>query len=262
MNNKKGIKNWNGLILIFLVGMLGMTSCKSTTAVQTDGSVQTKPARFLLKKMETNALDFEWFNGKAKIKYVDMTQNRSIKASIRIQKGKQIWMSFSLFGFEGARVKITPDSVFVINRINKEYTAKSLSYLEQQFKLPASYPLVEALLVGNPATIKGSEYTVAIKNNQYLLNTKTPADATYILNGLTYQLAGLIIKDEQQQKVDIEFKEYEATEDGRQFSYLRDIIISSPKRGNASTSINYTKVQFDVEKQMNFKIPNGYKVVD
>jgi hypothetical protein len=262
MNNKKRYNNYNGLVFIFLVGMLGMTSCKSTTAVQTDGSIQTKSPRFLLKKMQDNALKFEWFDGKAKIKYVDMTQNRSIKASIRIQKGKQIWMSFSLFGFEGARVKITPDSVFVINRINKEYTAKSLSYLEEQFKLPASYSIVEELLVGNPAALDNSEFTVAIKDNQYLLNTKTPADATYILNGLTYQLAGLLLKDEQQQKVDIEFKEYEATEDGRQFSFLRDILISSPKRGNASTSINYTKVQFDVEKQMNFKIPSGYKVVN
>lgn len=261
MNNKKRY-NYNGFIFIFLVGMLGMTSCKSTTAVQTDGSIQTKSPRFLLKKMEDNAIKFEWFDGKAKIKYVDMTQNRSIKASIRIQKGKQIWMSFSLFGFEGARVKITPDSVFVINRINKEYTAKSLSYLEEQFKLPASYSIVEALLIGNAATVEGSEFTVAIKDNQYLLNTKTPADATYVLNGLTYQLAGLMLKDEQQQKVDIEFKEYEKTEDGRQFSFLRDILISSPKRGNASTSINYTKVEFDVEKQMSFDVPSGYTVVD
>ena len=102
MNNKKRYNNYNGLVFIFLVGMLGMTSCKSTTAVQTDGSIQTKSPRFLLKKMQDNALKFEWFDGKAKIKYVDMTQNRSIKASIRIQKGKQIWMSFSLFGFEVA----------------------------------------------------------------------------------------------------------------------------------------------------------------
>ena len=117
MNNKKRRNHLNGFILIFLVGMLGMTSCKSTKTVQTDGSIQTKSARFLLKKMESNSLDFEWFNGKAKVKYVDMTQNRSIKASIRIQKDKQIWMSFSLFGLERARVKITPDSIFVINRI-------------------------------------------------------------------------------------------------------------------------------------------------
>ena len=43
---------------------------------------------------------------------------------------------------------------------------------------------------------------------------------------------------------------------------MRDIIISSPTKGNASVEIEYNKIIFDIPKSMNFNIPSSYKKVD
>lgn len=241
--------------------LLTFASCKTTQVADSDGSIPNKSPRFLISKMEKTANDFQWFEGKAKIKYIDMTQNRSIKANIRIKKGEMIWLSATLFGIEGMRVKITPDSVHIIDRINKQYIVQPLDFIQERFKLPADYSTVEAMLVGNPVVLEGSEFTVAIKDQQYHLNTKNPVNATYVINGRSYQLEELVLQDGSNQKVNMAFKEYETTDDKRTFSFLRDVLVSSPTKGNASVEMNFTKVQFDVEKEMSFNVPSSYKVV-
>ncbi len=239
-----------------------MASCKTVQVANSDGSIPNKSTRFLINKMESTSNDFQFFDGKAKIRYVDMAQNQSAKISIRIKKGEMIWMSATLFGIEGMRAKITPDSVHVLNRLKKEYIVKPLSYIKEQFKLPADYSTVEAMLVGNPVVLEGSEFSVEVKEGQYRLNTKNPVDATYVINGRSYQLEELVLQDASNQKVNMAFKEYETMEDKRSFSYFRDILMTSASKGNASVELNFTKATFDVEKKMSFKVPSSYKRIN
>jgi hypothetical protein len=245
--------------LIIIFSLLTLASCTPTKIASSDGSVPNKSAGFLLKKLKKSALEYDWFSSRAKIKYISMDQNRSVRANIRIRKDSMIWMSVTLFGIEGARIKITPDSVHVLNRIEKQYIVAPLSYVEENLGLPADYSSVESMLVGSPVLLDGNDYEVSVKDNQYQLKTEQPLKTTYLLDR-DFQYTGFIVQDNKRQKMDMAFKEYEELE-GRNFSFVRDALVTSPTRGNASVEMEFSKVQFDTPKKMSFKVPSSYKVM-
>lgn len=49
------------------------------------------------------------------------TFNQSVGGQLRLQRDRQVQLSLSKFGIEGARIVFTPDSVIVLDRINKRY---------------------------------------------------------------------------------------------------------------------------------------------
>ena len=49
------------------------------------------------------------------------TFNQSFGGMLRLQRDRQVQLSLSKYGIEGARIIFTPDSVIVLDRINKRY---------------------------------------------------------------------------------------------------------------------------------------------
>ena len=217
---------------------------------------------YLLQKLDEQAIKYEWFEGRSKMRYIDMTQNRSIKAVIRMKKDSLIWMSFQMFGIEGARVKMTPDSVYVLNRINKQYAIQPLSLVEEMVNIPADFKALQSLLVGNPVLYPDASYNIETKDSFYVLSTDTILNTAYRVQKNSYIIDRLTLTSKSKQKVDMSFENYESLENDRIFSMMRDIIISNPKKGNASVQIDYNKVAFDIPKSTSFNIPSTYKKVE
>ncbi len=88
------------------------------------------------------------YNATATIK-TDGTDN-SIGLIVRIRKDSLIWISARKLGFEIARLMMTEDSVWMMDRINGRYFAGDYLFFKQQFNIEVDYNLVEALLLGNP----------------------------------------------------------------------------------------------------------------
>jgi len=84
------------------------------------------------KVIEKNSyLNYNWlhFTGKVNINTQQISQN--IKINIKLKKDSLIWVSFrSLLGIEAARVKLTKDSLYIINRLAKTYSKKHISILK------------------------------------------------------------------------------------------------------------------------------------
>jgi hypothetical protein len=191
-----------------------------------------------------------------------MTQNRSVKTVIRMRKDSLIWMSFQMFGIEGARVKMTPDSVYFLNRINKQYAIQPLTLVEEMINVPADFKALQALLIGNPVLYPEAAYNLETKDSFYLLSTDTILNTTYNIQKESYMINSLTLKNESKQKVEMSFNDYQTLENDRIFSMMRDILISSPTKGNASVEIEYNKITFDIPKSTSFNIPSSYKKVD
>lgn len=240
---------------------LATTACTATKkANKTAEQKGEMTAELLIKTVEKQAINYEWFDGRAKLKYVDMSQNRSIRANIRIQKDSLIWMSFQLLGIEGARVKITPDTVYVLNRLNQEYMVKPLSFIEDNYNLPADFNAIAALLVGSPY-FYNTPHLLEEQDSVYVLRASEPLKTIYGIDKKDLKILDLTLEDKNKQTVEVLFKSYAALDEKQIFSYFRDIVISSPTQGNASVEIEYTKVTFDEPANVSFSVPEKYKVV-
>src|SRR4051812_32269407 len=71
--------------------------------------------------IRAHRMDFETLSIKAKADIASGKEDRGTTMTIRIQKDKAIWMSV-VYVIEAARIMITPDSVLVMNKIDKTIT--------------------------------------------------------------------------------------------------------------------------------------------
>ena len=126
------------------------------------------------KDLAVDYFTFEFMQAKARVKYNDGKQNVSALANIRIKKDSLIWMSVSKLGIEGARLLINPDSVLIIDKLNKKYITYSFQELSKEFAFDIDYHLVESVVLGNliyPYERERIEQTEGfLKYNQQLEN--------------------------------------------------------------------------------------------
>lgn len=156
--------------------MLLVFSCKTkkeTVVVTTVKEIDTKSPSYLLEKMYQNETRFETMSAKFSADLNTAGNNTSFKITLRIRKDSAIWMSVSpALGIEVARVLITKDSVFFMNRINETYFAGDFTYFSNLLNTAVDYPLLEALLVGNAIErFTAEDFMVFQERNQLVLST-------------------------------------------------------------------------------------------
>ena len=167
MNNRINIL----LIFVLLVGLTIVSpGCTSKKAV-TKESLREFTASKLIKEVEHNEFDFDKFQAKVNVKLETNDNSVNVKGQLRMQKDSLIWTSVSLpLGVEVIRVKISPDSVYFLNRTEKTYLAEDIKVFGNISPLITSIEFLQALLVGNDLNLRESDnYKVQTSNGQYNL---------------------------------------------------------------------------------------------
>jgi len=82
-----------------------------------------------------------------------------------------IWCSLaSGVGLEGTRALITKDSIFVIDRINKEYAKYDFASLSQQLNFEVNFDLIQAVILGNMLKNQANEDEVQKLEKFFLIS--------------------------------------------------------------------------------------------
>lgn len=104
-----------------------------------------------LKNLNIQPLDFEYLTTRSKINFDDGNQRIGATANIRIRKDSVIWFSVTPgFGIEAARGLVTRDSLFLINKLQKEYHAYSFAELSKKLNVAVDYDILQSALLGDP----------------------------------------------------------------------------------------------------------------
>ncbi len=106
-------------------------------------AVTVKNFNYAPKKM-----DFEYLKIKSKMEYSDNRQNNKATLHIRVQKDSVIWISVQ-HTIEVFRILILPDSVHMIDRLNKIYSGMSYDDLKKKLGFELNYQFVESLITAN-----------------------------------------------------------------------------------------------------------------
>ena len=71
----------------------------------------------------------------------------------------------ALLGIEAMRVLITKDSVKLLDKLNKTYTARSVSYLQDVTDLPLDLKILQDLIIGNAVFLDSNIVSYSNGNN-------------------------------------------------------------------------------------------------
>ena len=256
-------------IFTFLFTLLLLTSCSTSRKVQTGDTATAKlkkrSAKYLQKQLKAKELDVEWLSAKARITYKDVEQTRKFTANIRMRKDSIIWMNVKKINVEAYRILITTDSIYVIDRLKKEYYIEDLKLVEEKFNFPGQFQALQTAILGNPYFFEKQKLAANIANQQYQLTgdngVRTKSD--YFLDGQSYNLEQMAFFDvERDRKLNIFLEEYAPVlEAAFQFAHHRRFEVASEETGDASIKMDFSKVELNVPKTIKFSISSRYKLV-
>ncbi|MEN0046124.1 MAG: DUF4292 domain-containing protein [Bacteroidota bacterium] len=244
-----------------LLFALALTSCKgSKKAASKDGVVDAKAVQL---KLIQNQVRADWFSASARISANGGGFSQSASASIKMKKDSFIWMSVKKLGFEIARAKITNDSVFLIDRFNRQYMVNDLNFLSESYNLPANLQTLQAVVLGNPVFFSMNDLELSETEENYELTNTGTKKGRYLLTKTAFALQEMELSDtENDQNLKIRFKDYRALDTEHFFSYLRLLSLDSPDVGEMEVELNYQKVEINKPTSIRFEIPKNYTRIE
>ena len=238
---------------------------KDTTSIMINKSAADS-AVFVNEAMQqfrNRRIDFKTFSAKIKVEIEDSKGKQpDITAVVRIIKDSTIWISLSatFLNIEVYRVRITKDSVILLNKQNKEVQFRSLDFLQEVTEIPFDFKTVQDLLVGNPVFYNDSVSSFRRYENFLLVSSV----GKYFKNLLTLSTDKKLLLHSKLDDVDmarnrtadITYDDFE-NNNGIFFSTYRQLIAS--EKNKIDIRLNFKQYEFNKELSVSFNIPKNYK---
>ncbi len=247
------------LFLFFVISCsFSLISCRKHTV----------KARVKSNHLKIDSLRFDIMTAKAKMTYFNGKEEISAHADIRIKKDSAIWILVSKLGVEAARVLARKDSIFIINRLEKQYLAFSYNELDKKINVDVSYEVLQSILLGEiPSGFKFKQKVMQDDDFFILRRNKGDFKMTFHVNRLYDKIQKVYI-DEKKGKSNL-FVQYDQFTDinTQTFPFVCKINLDYIKQEIAAYKLSfdmlYSKVIFD-EKDVtfSFKIPQKYQRIE
>jgi hypothetical protein len=227
------------------------SSCVTKNIAEVDFSVPPKNAKELIVNVNSKNKSPEWLALKGKVRLMLEKDNEvSLGISIRVRKDSLIWASITApFGIELFRALLTKDSVYYINRTNKTYFVKPIAHISKIIKTDIAFNEIQEMIMANPKIVK-KKYSFDRINNEFMLSTQ---DYIYTISNFYRIRKGVLINEGN--SLIYTYSNFSFEND---FPEQLELIVKSSSENDFNLKLNYSKVVFDQQQQMPFKIPSSY----
>ena len=267
------------IILIFGAATFLFSSCRSTKKIQTAITPKDTTVLVILPSVNykedsinfirenyncliNNRIGFTTFSAKVDVDYVDAEGKKyNVNAHIRMFKDSVIWVAITgALGIEGLRAYITPDSVKLLDKQNKTYIARSVSYLKEVSELPLDLISLQDLLIGNPVFLDSNIVSYSKSNNAISMQS----NGEFFKNLFTIGESDKLIQSCKLDDLDelknrtcyLTYNDYE-NKKGVNFSTDRDINVAEKKK--LDIKLNFKQYNFNETLSFPFTVPKNYK---
>lgn len=251
--------NTGSLLLCLLVAitLFISESCTPARKAAADTGTRKLSTARIQEMLAGHNMPYDWFSGKARVTVEDNGTRIGGTVLIRMHKSRYIWMSIQKFGFEIARAYIRPDSAFVVDRFNKDYYAENLNDYLEAYHIPFGFEELQGLFLGNVPYTEGRRPKYRMESGLHYLTQVSPENLFFEYEvDSEARLRRVLVKDQMDRKVTSSLGEYVNSE-GRDVPFRIDHVVESNNE-TLGMSIDYSSVEFDVEKNIPFEIPPHY----
>lgn len=266
------------VFLVLLLAVCIMTSCRSTRKIQTAiakkdtvAAVIPKPGQShedsvniineTFTRMNAAKIDFTTFSAKINVDYQGADGKKyDVNANLRMYKDSVIWISVTaVFGIEGLRAYITRDSVKLLDKQDKVYTARSVAYLKEITALPLDLASLQDILIGNPVFIDGKTPSFSKAGNGISLLILGEWFKNLITLNSAYKVENSKLDDidlVRNRTCNLSYTDYENKKEVI-FSTKRRITVA--EKSNLDIKLDFKQYDFNETLSFPFSIPKNYK---
>lgn len=259
----------NSIVKFLIIATFGLVlihcskkPVSKTSAPRTD-SIVTKLEDTSKVEIQVSNIEFEYLQAKGKLAYQDANNSTNAHFNLRIKKDSLIWISVSQLGIEGARFMITKDSIFGINRLNKESYIYSIAYFQELFNVEVNFNTFQSILLGNmPFNTERGDKLIQEGKYSILERNKESYDLEAYINIESLKLEKMVIVQKPlANTLNINYTDFKPLLNFI-FPYKTGISLKYINEGKLvynSIYLEYNKVELD-EKELKFpfKIPRRF----
>lgn len=244
------IKRILGLALAFVLISCGGSQKAAEIAVAT--AAKSK----IVKAHEAAEIDFKTLQSKMNVTYQDPDRSQSLPVDLRMEKGKQIWMSARFLGFTVAKVYITPERVQFYEKANKRSFDGDFGLISDFLGEEITFEQLENLLLGQVIEpLAELDYTVV--DNKYVFRETGVIEKLFALRPNDFKVAQQSIsKKSENATMDVKYLRYQ-TVNGKTLPV--DVLINANSSGKlVQVELQFNNVEFNQELSFPFEMPDNY----
>lgn len=261
-------------ILLFCSILITIQSCRSSKNIlSSDGSVIDKSQEQLLDDILKAELDYKNISGKISLELIAGSKLSGVKTNsqLKIIKNKIVQLSIRapFINSEVIRLNITPDSVILIDRMNKVYAAENIKKMGKENNVHFNFNNMQSLFT-NMLFTPGKEqisrsdynnYDISVDSEKYKLVTKDKSGIIYTFTVdsndriTSTNISGI------KSKYSLNWNYSEFIKDGV-FIYptkMEAAVMISNK--NVRLSMNYPRLDINKDLDVDQSLPAKYKKV-
>ena len=216
-----------------------------------------------LKTLAVKELAYETLILKGKAQININGEENDVTLNIRIKKDETIWFSVTALGgaIEAARGIITPDSILLMNRLQKTAIRKPFSYIHSYTNSQINFGWLQAILTGNNIkelmTVKS---TLTQENDVWLLSGMQQKLAYRVLFNAFLKPANLTLNDAAEgQGLKVEYDKYTVVPGGIFPSNVQ--ISSAVGNKKISVAVEFVKIDHNVAVEFPFTVPRSFELI-
>ena len=217
--------------------------------------------RETVNRMQAATVGYTTFSAKINVDYQGTDGKKyDVNANLRMYKDSAIWISITaILGIEGLRAYITKDSVKILNKQDKVYSARSVAYLQEMTALPLDLQSLQDILVGNPVFVDSNIISYSKSgSNISLLSVGYWFKNLLTLNEVAkIENSKLDDTDKNRSRTcNLSYSDYE-NKKGVIFSKKRRITIA--EKSNLDIKLDFKSYDFNETLSFPFSVPKNYK---
>lgn len=261
------------VLIICLLIAVAFTACKpKQKIVNSTSPVEKKSHKELLSDVVANQFTYRTFSARLNIGLNSGTRSLSSKANIRIVKDEAIQISVQpLFGVEMFRFYIEPDTLFLLDRMNKRYVLESIKSLKELYPVGFDYFTLQSLFT-NALFVSGKKdvdvardanvFQYEYSEQCYRIEARDVAsgiDYSFILNGDDRITFTHLMRPDKQQYLQWEYRDFVLLNNAI-FPHKMNMAFSSDSR-EINTELSFSNVVINEPVSLSFNVPSNYSKV-
>ncbi len=157
--------------------VIAVAGCSNARRLAHGKPLKNQSPNAILTQYGATAMDWEWLSMKVDAEVESEQRNGSFSATVRMARDSVIWVSISpALGVEVARLKLTPDSAFLISKVpnNRFHYAGDYNAVSEWLDTPIGFRDLQDVLVGRPMglDLANDKFISRIDGREYVLISK------------------------------------------------------------------------------------------
>ncbi len=274
-------------VLVFFCISLFLISCSSTKSMVKSSDLKDESAETLLESLYDCYGNYDSYRSKLSVNVTTSLKSKDgeesqqkihFNGTIRIQKDSIIWINIAPLMIGAIRCKLTPDSVYFVNKINKTYYAGNYSIVNSMLGFEINYKTMQSILLNELCVYPFSQdvdtvaeiekYSIKKKNDEIQLQNKMKKrnlkKSTGFVFNQTYRISTDYIRIQRMQLhelikdyfVSVDYKDFKKT-DSITFPKKIHFFIKS-KQMKIKVDLKYSKQEFNNNQSYPFNINPRY----